>query len=366
MKKKKNIIRSIELEAYSHLSSLRLPLILIQVVFMAGTLGYYYIDDFTVINAIYQTGITFTTVGFGEIQPISDIGKLFTITLIVLGFASFSLAIAVVVETVNNKVFFKLLREVRMLYKIEKLYNHYVIYYYNEYTESLLDQLKAKQIPFVIVDPDPNFEQIALDKKYPYYVISEPHTEESHLKSFLSSAKGIITLSKQTSNNIAQIASVRLYEKELNRDPYFIMSYASDDSDVKKLINLGSNNVFSPANLLAKKVSSMLLNPLEALSHSFLDDLFFNNNKSLSIREYKVKTENWIRFKKIKSIRLRATVNVSIIGMKRQDGKIIHMPRGNDLLQTGATLLLIGTEINIKKSISILSASNMPSNLVYD
>ena len=69
-------------EIYSHLRPFRLPLVLVQLIMMLGTVGYILIDDFPILDAIYQTGITFTTVGFGEIAPISDAGRFFTITLI--------------------------------------------------------------------------------------------------------------------------------------------------------------------------------------------------------------------------------------------------------------------------------------------
>ncbi|MEJ2414803.1 MAG: ion channel [Sulfurimonas sp.] len=64
---------------------------------LIGTIGYVVIDDFPIIDAIYQTAVTFTTVGFGEIRPISDTGRIFTINLIIAGFAVFSSAIGILI-----------------------------------------------------------------------------------------------------------------------------------------------------------------------------------------------------------------------------------------------------------------------------
>ena len=78
-------------EIYSQFKHFRLPLILLQLIMMIGTIGYMVIDDFPILDAIYQTGITFTTVGFGEVNKISEAGRLFTITLIIFGFLVFCL-----------------------------------------------------------------------------------------------------------------------------------------------------------------------------------------------------------------------------------------------------------------------------------
>ena len=79
-------------EYYVHLKPFRYPFILIVVVMLIGTLGYVAIEDYPLMDAVYQTGITFTTVGFGEQRPLSDIGRIFTITLIIFGFLAFSIS----------------------------------------------------------------------------------------------------------------------------------------------------------------------------------------------------------------------------------------------------------------------------------
>ncbi|MDQ1325124.1 MAG: voltage-gated potassium channel [Campylobacterota bacterium] len=82
---------------------------------LIGTMGYMVIDDFPLMDAIYQTGITFTAVGFGEMRPISDLGRIFTITLIIFGFIVFSIAIGIIAEVVKKSEFQKTAKERRML-----------------------------------------------------------------------------------------------------------------------------------------------------------------------------------------------------------------------------------------------------------
>jgi voltage-gated potassium channel len=163
-------------EIWAELKPFRTPLILTILIELFGTLGYIVIDHFSLMDAIYQTGITFTTVGFGEIAPISPLGRLFTIFLIIAGFAVFSYAVGILVDVINKGRLLALLKENRMLYKIARLKNHYVVCFHNEYTIDLTKELRKAHIPFVVIDNNENIEEIAKKYKYPCYVKGDPHT----------------------------------------------------------------------------------------------------------------------------------------------------------------------------------------------
>ena len=142
-----------------------------------GTMGFVVIDDFGLMDAIYQTGITFTTVGFGEIAPVSDAGRIFTITLIISGFAIFTSAISILVSELNRGNIVAILKERRMLYDIARLKKHFVVCYHNDYTLEVTKQLKKNHIPFVVIDPREEIHQWAEEHNYPTYLKAEPHAE---------------------------------------------------------------------------------------------------------------------------------------------------------------------------------------------
>ncbi len=227
-------------ELYQQLKSFRLPLISVVLMMLFGALGYVFIDGFTLIDGIYQAGMTFTTVGFTEVAPISPSGRLFTITFILMGFGVFTFSMGLFIEVLKKGALTKVLKERNMIYKIARLKNHFVICYHNIYTIELTRQFRENHIPFVVVDNREDLPSLAEIYKYPYYIVDEPHTQNAMLKTHLSSAKGLITLSSNIADNIALIATVRLYEKELGRiKPYFIMTNSDNDDDTQKLKKLG-------------------------------------------------------------------------------------------------------------------------------
>jgi voltage-gated potassium channel len=350
-------------EFYGYLRSFRLPLILTVLTMLIGTIGYIIIDDFTLFDAIYQTGITFTTVGFGEIAPISPAGRIFTITLIIAGFAVFSSAIGILIGELNRGELAKIFKERSMLYRIVRLKKHFVVCYHNHYTIEVTTQLRENNIPFVVIDPREDMEEIARRYKYPYYLQSEPHTEVAMLKAHLSSAKGLITLSDSIADNIALIASVRLFEKEhfLPR-PYNIISSTENMNDVEKLKKLGANTVVSPTKLTAQRITAMAARPdMENLLETFL----YKSDTPLDMEEIYVPKYSWMVLKKLKETHLRQIVNVSVVGVTQQGGKFIAMPKGEMLVTSESKLLVIGTQKAITMTKEIVRKRTKPEELRY-
>ena len=350
-------------EFYTHLAPFRFPLILTVIIMLLGTIGYMVIDHFPLMDAIYQTGITFTTVGFGEIRPISDMGRIFTITLIIFGFIVFSIAVGIIAEVVKKGDFQKTVKERRMLYEIARLKQHFVVCYHNEFTIQVTKQLRANHIPFVVVDPREDMEEIAKKYHYPYFVTAEAHTEEGILKSHLSSAKGVITLADNVADNIATIASARLYEREIGRKRKFlIIANAKSNEDDQKLLKLGADKVVTATKLMAERINAMAARPdMENLLQEFL----YKKDTPLDMEEAKVSKTSWLVLKKIKTARFRDIANVTIIGIRQKDGMFIPMPKGDTIIMPESKLLLIGTEDGIRHAKKIIRKKEKPEELKY-
>ena len=350
-------------EVYSYLKAFRLPLILTVITMLIGTMGYVLIDDFALMDAIYQTGITFTTVGFGEISPVSDAGRIFTITLIISGFAVFTSAIGILVAELNKGYIVAILRERKMLYKIVRLKKHFVVCYHNDYTIEVTKQLRSNHIPFVVIDPRPEIHKWAIENNYTTYLQAEPYAELTMLKAHMASAKGLISLSSSIADNIALIASVRLFEKEHELpNPYYVISTAESTGDVEKLKKLGADTVISPTRLTAKRISSMASRPdMENL----LEELLYKSDNPLDMKEVFIPKYSWVVLKKIKQTNLREMTNISIIGITQKDGKFISMPKGDVLITSECKLLIIGMQSDITVAKNLFKQRMKPKELKF-
>ena len=349
-------------EIWGELKPFRTPIILTILINLFGTLGYVIIDHFSVMDAIYQTGITFTTVGFGEIAPISPAGRIFTIFLIIAGFAVFSYAVGILVEVINKGRLIALFKERRMLYKIARLKNHIVVCYHNDFTIDLTKELRRAHIPFVVVDAREDLEEIAKKYKYPYFVKGDPHTLLAMKKAYLSGAKGVITLSQNVTDNIAMISSVRLYEKDLKRHPYYILSVAKTDEEIEKLKRLGANEVLSPTKLVATRMTAITVDPDVK---NILEEFVYSVNTPLDLEEITVSKKSWVAYKRLKEIHLRELFNVTVVGVKTENNKFIPIPKGEIQLKPGDVLLVIGTNRDMRKARKVIRTSEKPKEIDF-
>ena len=352
-------------ELYSQFLPFRLPLILLQLCMVIGTIGYIVIEDYTLIDGLFQTGYTITSVGFGALKEgeFSDWGKLFTITLIIFGSGLFTFVILISVDIINQGELKRILKERKMLYRIARLKKHFVICYHNEYAIQVTKQLRMNHIPFVVIDPREDLEALAKQYHYPYYIQAEPHTEIAMLKAHLSSAKGLITLSGSMADNIALIASVRLFEEEHRiPSPYYVISAAQDVNDIEKLKKLGADTVVSPTKLTAQRITAMAARPdMENLLEQFL----YKSDTPLDMEEIYVPKTSWMVLKKLKETHFRDIANVSVIGITKKDGKLVPMPKGDTLVMSECKLLVIGTQKGILFTKGLVKKEEKPEELKY-
>ena len=250
-----------------------------------------------------------------------------------------------------------------MLYTIARLKKHFVVCYHNDYTIEVTKQLRKNHIPFVVIDPRPEIHEWAKENKYVTYLQAEPHAELAMLKAHLSSAKGLITLSDSIADNIALIASVRLFEKEHDLPrPYYVISSAESMSDVEKLKKLGADTVVSPTKLTAQRVSAMAARPdMENLLEEFL----YRNDSPLDMVEILVPKYSWIVLKKLKETHIRQSTNSSIIGITKKDGIFKSMPKGDVMVTSESKLLVIGTQKSINDTKILIEKRVKPKELRF-
>ncbi|MGD9309755.1 MAG: NAD-binding protein [Desulfosarcina sp.] len=315
----------------------RPPAIVLILVLTSGTMGYMAIDDYSPLNAFYMTVITIATVGFGEIQQVSEHGRLFTIMLIFAGIGSFGYSIGVFVSIISEGALHKVLGERNMIKQIGYLEKHFIICCLNETSIEISKQCRKKQMPFVLVDDSADLEKTARNLKLEYYISGEPYNDVSLKKAHISTCGGVIAASPNDNDNFAIVVSARILMEDFGNRDARIISIARDRENKEKLLKIGADYVITPQIITGQRLFSYVIKPDAA---SFMDDVVYSDKTDVGLEELEVNENSWMTGLPIKDLSLRE-YGLMIIAIKR--GKeVITQVRANLLINGGDILLMIG------------------------
>ena len=275
-----------------------------------GTLGFYVIggDEWSLIDSFYMTIFTITTVGFGEIHPLNDLGRLWTSFVIVFGVSGFLYMLS---EIGAELVEFRVYKENQKKRKIRKMKNHYIICGYGRMGAVIARELHEKNYPFVVVEID----QDKIDKisALGYQSILGDATIEKTLEEAgIHKAAGIVVCLNNDPDNLF----VTLTARSLNHDA-FLVSRCSQINNKQKLIQAGANKVVNPYTAGGHRMAELLISPEleDTVSLSLKQGIV-----DLAIDEVNLTNLNSFHGVKIKDSKIREEFNLIIVGLVNGDG----------------------------------------------
>jgi voltage-gated potassium channel len=213
---------------------------------MYGTVGTYALADHfqnveTPLDAFYYTLVTASTVGYGDLTPTTQTGRLFSLTVVVLGTASFAVALASLLgPAIEARLASALGRMTET--QLELLEDHVIVLGYGDLTEPILNEL-AEQTEFVVVTPDPQRVAELSDRGFKV-LKADPSDEEPLERVGIEEARAVVA----ATNNDAEDALAVLTARQLNPDVR-IVAAATDRENVDKLRRAGADSVISPATI---------------------------------------------------------------------------------------------------------------------
>ncbi len=230
-------------------------------VFAAGVGGYMAIDDYPLLDAVYMTVITITTVGYGETRPLSPAGRIFTTVLIILGFGSIGFAGHAFAESLLERIWSGRLEKKKMLKRIAALKGHYIICGFGRVGMAAAEHLTENGAEVVIIEQDSS--QAAAIKEKGYLYIEDDATDDEILaRAGVKRASGILPLLASDPLNLF----ITLSAREMN-PTITIIARTGNDANELKLMRAGADEVLSPYKMAGKNIAINILAAHYGLSH---------------------------------------------------------------------------------------------------
>ena len=210
---------------------------LLLVILFVGVIGYMFLSNYSFIDALYMTVITMTTVGFGEVVPLDEKARVFTIFLILASIVIVGYALSVITEYILSKNNIEELKHKKMQKQIDGFKNHIIICGYGRNGKQAARKLLAHKKPFVIIEKNKAIEERLQLDNVPY-VIGNANEDEVLVRAGVHRASSFISALPNDADNLFVVLSTRQINKTIN-----IISRASHESSYDKLKFAGANNV---------------------------------------------------------------------------------------------------------------------------
>lgn len=311
-------------------------------IIVMGILGFHFLLNHKWIDAIYMTIITVTTVGFGEVQPLDDAGKLFTVGLILFSITIYGYGISIISEyLLNNRIFENIIKK-RMEKKVKKFKNHIILVGHGRIGKIALNKLRHFNKQVVVIEK--NTKNFSGDEnKNIVFCQSDGTDDESLIRAGIENAAALITSLGEDADNLFIVLSARQLNKNLN-----IISRASNELTAKKLKLAGANKIILPHKIGGNFMASLLVTPdlVEFIQRLSLEERSTRTNlEEISFDDCPVEYHD----KSIAELNLRKKTGCTIIGYKTPDGEYIINPDPSTKLIKGANIIILGQPDQIKK-----------------
>jgi voltage-gated potassium channel len=305
-----------------------------------GTSGYILIEDFTFWEALYMTIITLTTVGFGEVRPLDQDGRIFTIVLIFLGAGFVAYNLAYFTQILLDGNLLELYRRNRVKKRLEQLKDHFVICGYGQMGQIVHEELTQANVPVVVIENDPNL-LTRLREKNVLHLSEDATEEETLIAAGIQKAKGLVAVVSKDTDNVFIVLTARDLNKDLT-----IFARAATPGSEKRLMKAGANRVVSPYAIGAIRIAQNILRPTVT---DFLELALSAQGMELSMEEICIPDEAHLVGKELMHSGIRAQYNLIVVAIKRRDGAMIYNPSPHEMLEAGDILIVIGPQQNLAR-----------------
>jgi voltage-gated potassium channel len=295
-----------------------------------GTAGYVVLG-LNVLDAVYQTVTTISTVGFREVEPLSNVGKMFTVALILLGVGTALYTFSVFIEALVEGHFGILLGRRRMERTVSQMKDHVIICGWGRVGRALAQYVTGAGQGVVIIDSDP--ERIAT---CPYPFVQGDATDDAVLA---QAGIGRARVLAAAINTDAENLYVTITGRALSPD-LFIIARARVDASVDKLTRAGANRVVNPQSIGGARMAAFALQPHVA---EFLDVVMHDGSLEFRIEEVQVPTWSGLAGRSLRDAHLRDRTGALVLAMRDQGGQFTTNPTPETLIEPGQVLIAIGT-----------------------
>jgi voltage-gated potassium channel len=304
-----------------------------------GTVGFTLIDHYPPFDAFYMTLTTMTTVGYGELHPLSQAGRIFNSFLIIFGVTTIFIAMGAMTQTIIELEFGDAIGKRRTKRMIEKLKDHYIVCGYGRVGRGAATELKHAGVPFVIVDISPERVERAMLAGL-LAVAADSTRDETLTLVGVARARGLVAALATDADNLFVLLSA----KGLNPHLY-VATRAAEEGAEEKMRRAGADAVFAPYAMTGHRLAQSMLRPHVM---QFLDFTTNDLGKDINIEQVRVAEDSEMAERSIKDMQLGRDLGVTVMAIRARDGGMLFNPPADTRIRPGDYLIVMGRQEGLR------------------
>ena len=302
-----------------------------------GTLGFMLIEGWGVLDALYMTVTTMATVGFGEIHPLSQTGRAFTIGLIILGVGGALYLLTSMMQFVFEGHLGRNLERRRMDRRIEQLREHFILCGLGRVGRQVAQDFKESGIPFVVVDSSQQAIDNVVSLGY-LWVRGDATDDDTLRRAGIERARGLVTCVQSDADNIFVTLSARALRADL-----FIVARGNNDDAAPKLRRAGADRVVSPYSIGGRQMAMLATRPAAV---EFVDRVLGGAGIDLLLEDVTVRPGSSLVGKSVRDVGQSIAPGVTILAIRRQL-QLMTQPEASVCINVGDDLVAIGSSAQL-------------------
>jgi len=315
---------------------------IISLIMIIGIAGFMIIEQYSFIDALYMTVITIATIGYREVKPLSDAGKVFNILFIISSFAIFTYALSRLTQYVVSGELADYLKNRKLMKAIDEFNDHVIICGFGRNGQQAAHTLFNHKTDFVAIDNNSNhFNEWLEEHPSLVYINGDATDDDVLIKAGVIKAKALLLTLPADADNVFIVLSARSLNKNIK-----IISRAALQSSVGKLKTAGADHVILPDKIGGSHMATLVSKP-DVIE--FINYLWGDENESVTIEsiDYNM-LPGELKDQSIEKIIQWKHTGINCIGIKEKEGKFMINPPHHTLIQKGMKIMLFGSEQQIK------------------
>ena len=319
-------------------------LVIVLIIGCAGyrLLGIYYDEDWTLLDAIYMTVITLSTVGYDEILPLKghDLARIFTMILLLMGMGTILLFLSNFTAFIVEGDLSDLIRRRRMEKQLDKLKNHIFLCGIGETGWHIAVELFQTKTPTVIIDySEERCDRFVNEIGEIPYICGDATEDDILYKAGLERAAGLITALTADRDNLFVTITARQLSNRQNAK-LRIVSRVVNLAAEAKLRKAGADEVVSPNQIGGMHMVSSMIRPTVV---TFMDKMMHMHDRVLRIEEVELKDTSSVIGKTLAECAIRKRHDLSVIAINdTNSGEYLYNPDPQITLRQGMVLICLG------------------------